>query len=155
MVAYHVAQGDYRRAIEIGDAGLALVDRTGYVAWGIHRLLPMMIEAALWMGDLDLARRYEQRLRRDSVQLGHQLGIAWADTCNALIAMLQKDYETAAPALRQRRRSARGDSLAARRGARASQARVGARARRATWTARCASCAARTTHSCGCAPRWS
>ena len=100
LVAYHVAQKEYSRAIEIGDAGLALVDRTGYVAWGIHRLLPMMIEAALWMGDLDAAKRYEQRLRRDSVQLGHQLGIAWADTCNALIAMLQKDYETAAPALR-------------------------------------------------------
>jgi len=100
LVAYHVALGEYSRAIEIGDAGLALVDRTGYLAWGIHRLLPMMIEAALWMKDLDTARRYEQRLRRDSVQLGHSLGTAWADTCNALIAMLQKDYTTAAPALR-------------------------------------------------------
>jgi len=101
FVAYHVAQGDYRRAIEIGDAGLALVDRTGYLAWGIHRLLPMTIEAALWLGDLDLARRYEARLRKDSLQLGHQLGIAWADTCDGLIAMLQKDYERAAPLLRQ------------------------------------------------------
>jgi DNA-binding NarL/FixJ family response regulator len=101
MVAYHVALGEYRRAIEIGDAGLALVDRTGYVAWGIHRLLPMVIEAALWMGDLDMARRYEQRLRSDSLQLGHRLGIAWADTCNALIAMLRKDYATAAEELRR------------------------------------------------------
>ena len=101
FVAYHVAMGDYRRAIELGDAGLALVDRTGYLAWGIHRLLPMMIEAALWMGDLDAARGYEARLRRDSLQLGHQLGIAWADTCDALIAMLQKDYERAAPLLRK------------------------------------------------------
>jgi DNA-binding NarL/FixJ family response regulator len=100
LVAYHVALKEYQRAIEIGDAGLALVDRTGYVAWGIHRLLPMMIEAALWMGNLDLAKSYEQRLRRDSMQLGHRLGIAWADTCNALIAMLQKDYVAAAPALR-------------------------------------------------------
>jgi DNA-binding CsgD family transcriptional regulator/tetratricopeptide (TPR) repeat protein len=101
FVAYHVAMGDYQRAIELGDAGLALVDRTGYLAWGIHRLLPMTIEAALWMGDLDAARRYEARLRRDSLQLGHQLGIAWADTCDALIAMLQKDYERAAPLLRK------------------------------------------------------
>jgi DNA-binding CsgD family transcriptional regulator len=101
MVSYHVAMGDYRRAIELGDAGLALVDRTGYLAWGIHRLLPMTIEAALWLGDLDAARRYEARLRRDSLQLGHQLGIAWADTCDALIAMLQKDYERAAPLLRK------------------------------------------------------
>jgi len=101
LVAYHVANGDYRRAIEIGDAALALVDRTGYVAWAIHRLLPMMIEAALWLVDLDLARRYEARLRRDSMQLGHSLGIAWADTCNALIAMLRKDYPLAATSLRQ------------------------------------------------------
>src|SRR4029078_293219 len=94
-------QGEYRRAIEIGDAGLALVDKTGYVAWGIHRLLPMMIEAALCMHHLDAAKRYEQRLRRDSVQLGHSLGIAWADTCNALIGMRQNAYEPAAPALRR------------------------------------------------------
>ena len=100
LVAYHVAMGDYRRAIEIGDAGLALVDRTGYLAWGIHRLLPMTIEAALWLGDFDLARRYEMRLRKDSLQLGHRLGIAWADTCDGLIAMLRKDYETSAPLLR-------------------------------------------------------
>jgi DNA-binding CsgD family transcriptional regulator/tetratricopeptide (TPR) repeat protein len=101
LVAYHVAMGDYRRAIEFGDAGLALVDRTGYLAWGIHRLLPMTIEAALWLGDLDAAHRYGARLRRDSLQLGHHLGLAWADTCEALIAMLRKDYETAAPLLRK------------------------------------------------------
>src|SRR5213082_1260564 len=53
------------------------------------------------MGDLDLARRYEQRLRRDSLQLGHRLGIAWADTCNALIAMLRRDYATAVEELRR------------------------------------------------------
>jgi DNA-binding CsgD family transcriptional regulator len=101
LVAYHVAVGEHRRAIEIGDAGLALVDRTGYVAWGIHRLLPMVIEAALWLGDLGAARRYGARLRSDSVRLGHHLGLAWADTCDALIAMLQKDYATAVPLLRR------------------------------------------------------
>ena len=41
------------------------------------------------------------RLRRDSLQLGHQLGIAWADTCEGLIAMLEKDYASAAPLLRR------------------------------------------------------
>lgn len=101
LVAYYVATGEHRRAIEIGDAGLAMVDSTGYVAWGIHRLLPMVIEAALWLGDLAAAQRYGDRLRRDSVQLGHQLGLAWADTCDALIAMLRKDYEGAVPLLRR------------------------------------------------------
>jgi DNA-binding CsgD family transcriptional regulator/tetratricopeptide (TPR) repeat protein len=101
LVAYHVATGDYRRAIELGDAGLALVDRTGYLAWGIHRLLPMTIEAALWLRDFDAARRYEARLRKDSLQIGHKLGLAWADTCEGLIAMLHRDFETAAPLLRK------------------------------------------------------
>jgi DNA-binding CsgD family transcriptional regulator/tetratricopeptide (TPR) repeat protein len=100
FVSYHVATGEHKRAIEIGEAGLALVDRTGYVAWGIHRLLPAMIEAALRLGDLARARRYGARLRHDSEQLGHKLGIAWADSSDALIAMLRKDYATAAPLLR-------------------------------------------------------
>lgn len=101
LVAYYVAAGEHQRAIDVGAAGLAIVDRTGYLAWGIHRLLPMMIEAALWLGDLATAQRYGERLRRDSVQLGHQLGLAWADTCDALVAMLRKDYEAAAPLLRR------------------------------------------------------
>ena len=102
LVAYHVAMGEHRRAIEIGDAGLAMVDRTGYVAWGIHRLLPMMIEAALWLGDIATAERYRDRLRRDSHQIGHRLGIAWADTCDALIEMLAgKDHDRAATMLRR------------------------------------------------------
>ena len=101
LVAYHVSVGEHQRALEIGDAGLALVDRTGYLAWGIHRLLPMVIEALLWLGDLETAERYRDRLRRDSVHIGHQLGIAWADTCDALIAMLRKEYETAIPLLRR------------------------------------------------------
>ena len=100
LVAYHVAIGEHRRAIEIGEAGLAMVDRTGYLAWGIHRLLPMIIEAALWLNDIEAAERYRDRLRRDSQQLGHRLGIAWADTCDALIAMLGKDHGRAADMLR-------------------------------------------------------
>jgi DNA-binding CsgD family transcriptional regulator len=101
LVAYHVAIGEHRRAIEIGEAGLALVDRTGYVAWGIHRLLPMIIEAALWLNDIEAAERYRDRLRRDSQQLGHRLGLAWADTCDALLAMLGRDYGRAAELLRK------------------------------------------------------
>jgi DNA-binding CsgD family transcriptional regulator len=101
LVTYHLSAGDYERALEIGEAGLALVDRTGYVAWGIHRLLPAMIEASMWMGDLPRARRYGARLRRDSEQIGHKLGIAWADTSDALFAMLRKDYVKAAPLLRR------------------------------------------------------
>jgi DNA-binding CsgD family transcriptional regulator len=101
LVTYHVAMNDHRTAIEIGERGLALVDRTGHVVWAVHRLLPKLIEAALWLGDLETAERYGMRLRRDSTKLGHQLGFAWADTCDALIAMMRKDYDSAIPLLRR------------------------------------------------------
>ncbi|MCY7378969.1 MAG: AAA family ATPase [Gemmatimonadaceae bacterium] len=101
LVAYHVAAGEHRLAIEVGERGLALVDSTGYVAWSVHRLLPGMIEAALWLRDLETAERYRDRLRRDSLQLGHQLGLAWADTCDALMRMLRDDLAGAIPLLRR------------------------------------------------------
>jgi DNA-binding CsgD family transcriptional regulator/tetratricopeptide (TPR) repeat protein len=101
LAAYYVATEDHRRAIEIGERGLALVDRTGYVVWAVHRLLPGIIEAALWLGDLATAEKYRDRLRLHSEQLGHQLGFAWVDTCDALIAMLREEYERAIPLLRR------------------------------------------------------
>ncbi len=101
LAAWHIAMGDHRRAIEVGTAGLALVDRTGYIAWGVHRLLPGIIEAALWIRDFDTAERHGARLRRDSTQLGHQLGLAWADTCDAMIRMLRDDHAGAIPLLRR------------------------------------------------------
>jgi DNA-binding CsgD family transcriptional regulator len=101
LVAFHVAAEEHRQAIEIGERGLALVDRTGYIVWAVHRLLPGMIEAALWLGDLETAERYRDRLRHHSEQLGHQLGFAWVDTSDAVIAMLRQDYERAIPLLRR------------------------------------------------------
>jgi DNA-binding CsgD family transcriptional regulator len=99
MVAYHIARGEHRRAIEIGRAGLAIADRSGYVAWAIYRLLPLVIEAALWSEDFATARELEARLRRDSARLEHALGLAWADTCIALIAMLERRFDDARPLL--------------------------------------------------------
>jgi DNA-binding CsgD family transcriptional regulator len=101
LVAYYVAVGEHRRAIEVGERGLAHVDRTGSIAWAVHRLLPGMIEAALWMRDLETAERYRDRLRRDSTQLGHRLGLAWADTCDALILMLRENHVGAIPLFRR------------------------------------------------------
>ena len=101
LASYYVAMGDYERAIQIGEVGLALADRTGYVVWVIHRLLPMVTEAALWQQDLERAERYGERLRRESTMLGHRLGLAWADACDALIAMLRKDGPRAVELLRK------------------------------------------------------
>jgi DNA-binding CsgD family transcriptional regulator len=97
LAQYHLATDDYARAIEIGEAGLALADRTGYVAWAIHRLLPALIEAALKRQDRELARRYGERLHRDATRTGHRLGLAWAHATEALMAMLAGDWRRAAP----------------------------------------------------------
>lgn len=99
MVAYHIAAGNHLRAIEVGRAGLEIADRSGYVVWAIYRLLPLVIEAALWSGNFDVAREFEARLRHESARLGHALGLAWADTCIALIAMLERRFEEAGPLL--------------------------------------------------------
>jgi DNA-binding CsgD family transcriptional regulator len=59
----------------------------------------VLIEAALKRLDIDLARAYGERLRRDATRTGHRLGIAWAHTTEALIAMLTSDWQRAAPLL--------------------------------------------------------
>jgi DNA-binding CsgD family transcriptional regulator len=86
MAAYALATGDRGRAIALGEAGVALADKSGYVAWSIHRLIPIIIEAALWLQDFERAQRYGERLRRDSEQMGHALGLAWAAASDALVA---------------------------------------------------------------------
>ncbi len=92
--AYWLALGEYERAIEIASAGLALADASGYVAWGIHRLLPILGEATLWIGDFDRAEALSRRMRRDAAALGHRLGLAWADACDALLVLL-RDHDAA------------------------------------------------------------
>jgi DNA-binding CsgD family transcriptional regulator len=89
MAAYALAVGDKKRAIELGEAGVALADKSGYVTWSIHRLIPIIIEAALWLQDFERAERYGERLRRDSTQMGHALGLAWATASDALVARLR------------------------------------------------------------------
>jgi len=101
MAAYALATGERLKAIALGEAGVALADRSGYVAWSIHRLIPIIIEAALWRQDFERAQRYGERLRRDSEQMGHALGIAWATASDALVARLRdQDLPRAAELLR-------------------------------------------------------
>jgi DNA-binding CsgD family transcriptional regulator len=101
MAAFALATGDRERAIELGEAGVALADRSGYVAWSIHRLIPIIIEAALWRQDFERAQRYGERLRRDSAQMGHALGLAWATASEALVVRLRdRDLPRAAALLR-------------------------------------------------------
>jgi DNA-binding CsgD family transcriptional regulator len=89
--AYHLWAGEMHEAVRIATEGVAVADRTGYTAWSIHRLLPLLAEAYLSMGDIENAARIGSRLRRDSQQLGHRLGMAWADIGDAILMWLQGD----------------------------------------------------------------
>src|SRR6185503_4073816 len=41
LAAYYLAQGDYAKAVEIGEQGIAIADRVGYVVWATYRLIPV------------------------------------------------------------------------------------------------------------------
>jgi DNA-binding CsgD family transcriptional regulator/tetratricopeptide (TPR) repeat protein/DNA-binding transcriptional ArsR family regulator len=88
--------GRWEEAIETGEAGMALADRGGYVAWGFYRILPIIAEASLHLRDLDRARRTVDRLRADAERFDHRLGRAWADAGDGLIAWLSGDVEKGA-----------------------------------------------------------
>ncbi|MFN2637134.1 MAG: helix-turn-helix transcriptional regulator [Gemmatimonadaceae bacterium] len=85
LSAYYMANGDAAEAIRIGEAGLEIADRTGYVVWSLQWLLPMIGEAALFARDFDRAARHSARMRRDATRLHHKLGLAFADGCDGLL----------------------------------------------------------------------
>ena len=89
MACYHLALGEWARARALGLRALAIGDRDGAVAWAIHRILPVVAEASLWLQDFDAAERVSERLRRESTPLGHRLGLAWAETIEALVLRLK------------------------------------------------------------------
>jgi DNA-binding CsgD family transcriptional regulator len=98
--AYHLTMRDLPQAIRVGERGLHIADRSGYVVWAIHRLMPVIAEAALWANDIERAKLIGARLRRDSTLLGQRLGLAWADACDALVEMLQGDAKRAVDLIR-------------------------------------------------------
>jgi DNA-binding CsgD family transcriptional regulator len=99
--ALKMAQGDHASAIETGERGLEIADRTGYVIWILPHLLPLIGEAYIRLLDLDGAARVGERLRRESKRMEHKLGLAWADTADALVAWHSGDVERAAALLRE------------------------------------------------------
>lgn len=101
LAVYHLATGNYEQSVRIGKAGLAIADSTGYVVWAIYRLLPTIAEASLWANDVVGAAWISKRLRRDSERLGQKLGLAWADACDALVAMLRGQSSGAVVLLRK------------------------------------------------------
>ncbi|HET9777186.1 MAG TPA: LuxR C-terminal-related transcriptional regulator, partial [Gemmatimonadaceae bacterium] len=86
LASYHLEMGNPREAVRIGEAGLAIADRTGYVVWSLQWLLPMVGEAALTARDFDRAAMHLARMRKDAGRLKHRLGLAYADACDGLLA---------------------------------------------------------------------
>jgi DNA-binding CsgD family transcriptional regulator len=101
LAAYYLTIEDYPAAIHVGEKGLAIADRSGYVVWALHRLLPIIAEASLWAQDLQRAERIGKRLRVDSTRMGNKLGLAWADACEALISMVRGEGPAAFAQLRR------------------------------------------------------
>ncbi len=97
--AYHVAVREFATAIRVGERGLALAERYGFVAWAVHRLLPVLCEAALWAKDYDRVTRYVARLRQGAALLDHRLARAWADGADALLLRLRDADPRAVEAL--------------------------------------------------------
>src|SRR5205085_265111 len=88
-----------KEALEVAEAGIAIVDKSGYTAWAVHRLVPIAGEAALYLKDFERATRIGTRLREDSTRLSHPLGLAWADACFAIMRLLQGHQRESIPML--------------------------------------------------------
>lgn len=101
-LAHHlVGTGDYAAAVDAARSGLRIAEGTGYVLWAMHRLLPILGEACLWAGEIDEAEVVGRRLRSLAEGLGHRLGLAWADACDAMVRWKRGDPVGGADAMRK------------------------------------------------------
>jgi DNA-binding NarL/FixJ family response regulator len=100
LAAYYLFSDQREKAVEVGERGLEIADRSGYVVWAIHHLLPIIAESLIHTRDLARARSIGDRLRRDSERLGHPLGLAWAKACTAFVVWLEGDLAKGAEMLR-------------------------------------------------------
>ncbi|MGH7481889.1 MAG: helix-turn-helix transcriptional regulator, partial [Longimicrobiales bacterium] len=98
--ALHLWRQEHADAIRFGEAGLAIADRSGYVFWAIHRLMPIVAESYCHLRELEDAARVATRMRESATPLGHRLGVAWADAIEAVVAWLRGDVGRGATQLR-------------------------------------------------------
>jgi tetratricopeptide (TPR) repeat protein len=99
--AIHNARGEWHLSIQFGEEGLRVADRTGYVTWGIHRLLPLLGEAYLQHRRIPEAEAAAARLRTSGEELDHDLARAWARAADGILAWLKGDTEKGVGLLRK------------------------------------------------------
>lgn len=85
-VALLMAEEQYAEAIEVGERGLEIAGRIGYVLWVLHRLLPLVAEAYFRVDALDRVTEAVTRLRTEGARMDHRLALAYADAGAALVA---------------------------------------------------------------------
>jgi DNA-binding CsgD family transcriptional regulator/tetratricopeptide (TPR) repeat protein len=101
LAAYYLETRDFDEAIRVGEAGLAIADRSGYVSWSLQWLLPVIGEAALWKLDFFRAEKHSTRMRRDATRLNNKVGLAVADACDGMLRLYRDtDPVGAQPLLR-------------------------------------------------------
>ena len=100
LAGYYLAVGEYGKAVEVGEEGIAIADRAGYIVWATYRLLPVTAEAAFYKRDVPLAGRLRDRMVKDCERLDHRLGFVWVGAGDGIIARLQEDYARSAELLR-------------------------------------------------------
>jgi len=101
LASYHLINGDYAQAVEMGEKGLAVADRAGYAVWVIYPLLPITTEAAFYLRDTERASRLLERMRGDADRLGHRLGKVWIRAGEGILARLEENYAQSAALIRQ------------------------------------------------------
>lgn len=101
LAGYYMASGDFARAVEVGEEGLAIADAAGYAVWATYRLIPITAEAALWKQDRARARRLLDRMREESTRLGNRLGLVWVQAGEGLVARLNDDFAAAEQLIRK------------------------------------------------------
>src|SRR4029077_12633736 len=92
LASYHLAMGDPAEAVRIGEAGLAIADRTGYVVWSLQWLLPLVGEAALTARDFDRAAVHSARMRRGAGRLRSRLRLTYKRACDGWPARPRANY---------------------------------------------------------------
>ncbi|MDH3223399.1 MAG: AAA family ATPase [Gemmatimonadota bacterium] len=82
--ALKLANGDFAGAIELGEGGLAIAQRSGYKTWVLD-LLPLLMEAYLRAERFSEAAAAAAGMREAAAEMDHPLARAWADACDALV----------------------------------------------------------------------